>query len=193
MLTTTAKVGCHSNLPWSERLAFYLVVLCFIYLCNFYSELFEVMCCSCDDECYLSSCECKQATFDDNFRDYYDAVTSSMKQQSHAEHFSKPRNKPISLTLQKNFPFIDNRLNKLSFPLFWSDLGDEKLEFLISGIVTQCTSKCNCHKKSKNCSNSVTENGLSVQLKIALHPDKRDWHVVADEDIKQGTYLGEFS
>ena len=149
------------------------------------------MCCSCENECLLSTCECKQATFNDNLRDYYDAATNSMKEQSHSEHFLKEE--PISETLQKNFPFIDKRLNKSSFSQFWSDLGDEDLKFFKNGIITQCNSECACRKNNKTCSNSVTDTGLTVRLKIALHSDEKDWQVVADEDIKQGTYLGVFS
>ena len=117
-----------------------------------------------------------------------------MKQKSYAEYFSKHgTKKPVSTRLQKNFPFIDNRLNKSSCPLLWSDLGDEKIQYLLTGVITQCNPKCNCRKNNKKCTNSVTDSGLSVKLRISLHSDERHWHVVADEDIQQGTYLGKFS
>ena len=116
---------------------------------------------------------------------------SLIKEQSHSEHFLKVE--PISTTLQKNFPFKDKRLNKSSFSQFWSDLSAEDLKYFKNGIITQCNSKCSCRKNNQTCSNSVTDTGLSVRLRIALHSDQRDWHVVADEDIKQGTYLGMFS
>ena len=138
----------------------------------------QLLSCDCQDECLLSTCSCKQRTYEDNLQDYFDPTSNEMKKRSHTKTHK-------SATMQRNFPFINGRLKVKELP-------DDKINNLSTGIIYQCNRKCSCPKEK--CTNSVTNKGVSAKLKLTLSDDlDRGWHIVAVEEIEQGTNLSCFT
>lgn len=56
-------------------------------------------------------------------------------------------------------------------------------------IANECGSGCGC---GSDCSNRVTQKGLTVSLKI-VRDEKKGWCLYADQLIKQGQFICEYA